>query len=387
VQAAENYGPQGIRVGSFLLFPTLELDELYDDNIFAGSGPKTGSFIQVVQPGVELRSDWNRHMLNFFVRGGFGFYTADSSLDYQDVSAGADGRVDIARDSNLYGGASYNRGHYALGTPNNPNQVDQITIYNQYSANGGYYQEFNRIRVRLDGRLDAYNYLNNGQGPAQGVTPNSDRDRIELRESLRVGYEFLPGYEIWTRGTLNQRNYDHVPDSSGFDRNSSGWDIVGGFTFGFSKLTSIEVFAGYVQQNYVDPAFPTVAVPTFGLIGNWSPTRQITVKPYVKRTIDESGLSDSTAYINTSAGFDVGYYFRPNIEIDGHADYQIADYQIAVGSPGRYDQYYTFRGGILYSPIPRFFIGPTYQFLHRVSNQVGQSYDDNQIMLRLGARL
>src|SRR5690348_4546430 len=33
-QAAENYGPQGIPVGSFMLFPTLELDEVYDDNIF-----------------------------------------------------------------------------------------------------------------------------------------------------------------------------------------------------------------------------------------------------------------------------------------------------------------------------------------------------------------
>jgi hypothetical protein len=386
-RTAENYGPQGIRLGSFMLFPTFELDEMYDDNIFATPAPTTGSFVQVITPGVDLRSNWNRHMLNFFARGSFGFYTADSGLDFQDLSVGTDGRLDITRDSNLYGGASYNRAHYALGTANNPNVVNQITVYNQYSANAGYYQQFNRIRVRLDGRLDAYDFLNNGLGPQQGVAPNSDRDRVELRESLRVGYEFLPGYEIWTRGTLNQRNYNTVPDSQGFDRNSTGWDIVGGFTFGFSQLTSIEVFAGYLQQNYVDPAFPTIAVPTFGLTGNWAPTRQITVKPYVKRTVDESGLADSSAYINTSYGFDVGYNFRPNIEITGHGDYSTANYQISIGSPGRYDQYYTARAGVLYSPIPRFFIGPTYQFVHRTSNQVGQDYNDNQIMLRLGARL
>jgi hypothetical protein len=386
-QAAENYGPQGIPLGSFMLYPTLELNEVFDDNIYAVPSSKTASFIQIVKPGVELKSNWSSNMLNFYATGGFGFYSADSTQDFQDITVGTDGRLDITRDSNFYGGASYNRGHEALGSPNSPIGAFQITQYNQYSANVGYYQQLNRIRVRLDGRLDKYNFLNNGLGSAQGVVPNSDRDRLEWRESLRLGYEFLPGYEIWTRGTLNQRNYDHVPDSQGLDRNSSGWDLVGGFTFGFSTITSIEVFAGYVQQNYVDSAFQTVQVPTFGLTGYWSPTRQILVKPFVRRTIDDSALTDSSAYINTSTGVDVGYNFRPNIQLDGHADYSIADYQTAAGQAGRYDQYLTLRGDILYSPIPRFFIGPSYQFTHRTSTVVGVGYDDNQILLKFGARL
>jgi hypothetical protein len=386
-QEAENYGPQGIRLGSFMLFPTLELNEVYDDNIYATSPQKTGSFVQIVKPGIELRSNWSSNMLNFYARGGFGFYSADSTQNFQDITVGTDGRLDITRDSNFYGGASYSRSHEALGSPNSPAGAFQITQYNQYSGNVGYYQQFNRIRVRLDGRLDKYDFLDNGLGVAQGVIPNSDRNRLELRESLRVGYEFIPGYEIWTRGTLNQRNYDHVPDSQGLNRNSSGWDVVGGFTFGFSSITSIEVFAGYVQQNYVDPSFQTVQVPTFGLTGYWSPTRQIIVKPFVRRTIDDSGLTNSSAYLNTSGGLDVAYNFRPNIQIDGHADYSIADYQTAAGLAGRYDQYLTLRGDVLYSPIPRFFIGPSYQFTHRTSNQVGIGYDDNQILLKLGARL
>jgi hypothetical protein len=370
-----------------MLFPTLELNEVYDDNIYATSPQKTGSFVQIVKPGIELRSNWSSNMLNFYARGGFGFYSADSTQDFQDITVGTDGRLDITRDSNFYGGASYTRSHEALGSPNSPAGAFQITQYNQYSGNVGYYQQLNRIRVRLDGRLDKYDFINNGLGVAQGVIPNSDRNRLELRESLRVGYEFIPGYEIWTRGTLNQRNYDHVPDSQGLNRNSSGWDVVGGFTFGFSSITSIEVFAGYVQQNYVDPSFQTVQVPTFGLTGYWSPTRQIIVKPFVRRTIDDSGLTNSSAYLNTSGGVDVAYNFRPNIQIDGHADYSIADYQTAAGLAGRYDQYLTLRGDVLYSPIPRFFIGPSYQFTHRTSNQVGIGYDDNQILLKLGARL
>src|SRR5882724_11928034 len=36
-RAAENYDAPGVRVGSFLLFPDLELDETFNDNIYAAS--------------------------------------------------------------------------------------------------------------------------------------------------------------------------------------------------------------------------------------------------------------------------------------------------------------------------------------------------------------
>ena len=79
--------------------------------------------------------------------------------------------------------------------------------------------------------------------------------------------------------------------------------------------------------------------------------------------------------------------WRPNIRLDGHADYSVADYQAISGSAGRYDQYYTFRAGLMYLPTPNFFIGPAYQFIHRTSNAFNSDYDQNLITLRLGARL
>jgi hypothetical protein len=390
---AENYAPRGVRVGTFLLFPSLELDEMYDDNIFinstSGTTPQqqTGSFIQIIKPSVELRSEWAKNMLNFYARGAFGFYTAAPGLNFQDLSVGTDGRLDIKQTANIFGGASFNRLHEALGTPNAPTNFNQVNYYNQISANAGYFQQFGKIRTTLEGRLDNYNFTNNGLGPAQGVIFNSDRDRTEFHESFRVGYEFLQGYEIWTRGSLNQRVYVTNPDALGFFHNSTGWDLVGGFSVAISSITSLEFFAGYLQQNYVDPAFATVAIPTFGLTGYWSPTRQILVKPYVLRTVDDTSLGNASGYIDTTGGVDVTYDFRPNIKIQGHADYTSADYNTVAGSLGRLDQYYTFRGGVLYSPTEHFFIGPTYQFEHRTSNQAGLDFNDNQIMLRLGAQL
>ena len=391
VRESETYDPKGVRLGGFKLFGTLEADEVFNDNIYATSNAtgKQAAFIQLINPTLELKSDWANHMLNAYAKGGFGFYSVDGARNnYQDISVGADGRLDIQRNWNVYGGASWNRRHDEFGTPNTPTGIGlPVTVYNQSTANVGYFQTFNRFNVRLDGRFDNYNFFNNGLGPTQGVIPNSDRNRNEFREALRFGYQFSPGYEIWVRGSLNQRQYFQL-DSSGLDRSSNGFDIVGGMIIDLGGITAVEIFAGYLQQTYVSGQFSTISTPTFGLIGYWNPIRGVWVKPFIRRTVDDSALQGTAAYINTSGGLDVNYHVLPNVRLDGHADYTVADYTaLSPGTSNQYDQYFTFRAGVQYLPTPNFYVGPTYQFIHRTSNQFNADYDQNVIMLRLGARL
>ena len=63
----------------------------------------------------------------------------------------------------------------------------------------------------------------------------------------------------------------------------------------------MDVFAGYLQQTYVSGQF--VTAPTFGLIGYWKPMRDLWVKPFIRRTVDEFAFTD--AYLSTTGGLDV----------------------------------------------------------------------------------
>ena len=388
---AERYDPQGVPIGGFKFFGTLEADEVFNDNIYAVSNAtgKTAGFVQLVNPTLELKSDWTNHMLNVYAKGGFGFNSVDPGLNnFQDVSVGADGRLDIQRNWNAYGGASWNRRHDVFGTPNTPNAPGlPLTVYNQTSGNVGYFQTFNRFSVRLDGRFDNYIYNENSLGPAQGVITNSDRNRNEFREAVRFGYEFSPGYEVWVRGSLNQRQYFQL-DNSGLDRSSNGFAIVGGMIIDLGGVTAVEIFAGYLQQKFVSGQFSTISTPTFGLTGYWNPIRGLWVKPYIRREVDNSALQGTAAYIYTTGGLDVDYHLRPNIRLNGHGDYSIADYAaLSTGTNNQYDQYWRFSAGVQYLPTRNFYVGPTYQFIHRTSNQFNGDYDQNIVMLRLGARL
>src|SRR5689334_18101657 len=77
VRESENYDAKGVRLGGFKLFANLEADEVFNDNIYATSNAtgKQASFIQLINPTLEMKSDWSNHMLNAYAKGGFGFYS------------------------------------------------------------------------------------------------------------------------------------------------------------------------------------------------------------------------------------------------------------------------------------------------------------------------
>jgi hypothetical protein len=59
----------GISLGSFQLFPTLDVRAGYDSNGFAAQTQQTGSAYEAIRPSLEVRSNWNNHMLNFGANG------------------------------------------------------------------------------------------------------------------------------------------------------------------------------------------------------------------------------------------------------------------------------------------------------------------------------
>ena len=130
-------------------------------------------------------------------------------------------------------------------------------------------------------------------------------------------------------------------------------------------------------------------MPIFGLTGFWNPIPDLWVKPFIQRTVEDSALQASSAYVYTTGGLDISYFLQPNIRLNGHADYSMADFNELSGAQGNstYDQYVTFRVGLMYLPTRNFYVEPTYQFVHRTSNQFNNDFDQNVIMVRLGARM
>lgn len=385
----ENYDPAGIRLGSFLLFPTLELIEMYNSNIYATTNNAVGKFITVVSPRVDLRSDWNNHMLNLFASGVFGFYHGASAENYQDFSFGGNARLDIQRNWNVYGGASFSRRHEERGSPNAANAGAEPNRFNDALANIGYYQKFNRFSVRLDGRWENLSYTNNKTLNLPGVVNNENRNRNEFTETLRIGYELIEKYEIWIQGGLQQRIYESTFDNLGFQRSSNGWEVVAGATVDLGGITQIEGFAGYRDQDYRDARLGSIRGAMFGLQGIWNPYQPLYIRPYVKRSIEETAFGGYTGFWSTAFGVNADYLFRPNVRINGGVSYGINDYRLnnsVPGTPARTDRILALEIGGQYRPTENFFVGPVYQFTNRSSDVAGVNFNRHVIMLRGGVQ-
>jgi len=379
----------GIRMGSFRLYPTLDIRAGYDTNVFAQpAGQETGSAYEAIRPSLEVRSDWNNHMLNFGAYGTFGFYNNATSQNYQNFGFNTDGRLDIERNWFLTASAALTRTQELLGTPDVALTQSPSTVY-ALPLSLSMYQRFNRLFYQATVGATGLRYSDESQLNTSAL-PAGSRDRNEFGETLRAGYELYRGFDFWVQGGLNQRTYLQNVNVAGQQRDSNGWTIVGGSTFDLGGISKLEGFVGYTQQNYLNTGVTTGAV-TFGLGGTWNGYQPLIVRPFVIRSINETVFANYQDYLSTTIGADFNYTISNDWQLNAGASFSLLDYTPAPGTTGTFqhtDNFYRFSLGLLYSFQPQFQIGPLYEFGagNGPDPNTSPNFTRHVIMLRLVAK-
>ena len=371
---------KGLSIGPFNLNSGLTLGETYDDNIFATPSNRVGDLITTISPFVDLRSDWTRNMLNFRAGGDFGRYANHSSENYNDYWVGSDGRFDVTKGLNFFGGASFAHLHESRESPDNSNGT-LPTTYDDLQSHLGVETTFGRFFARFGGTFEKLNY--NDVPASAGFINNDDRDRNVYGVGGRTGMNLGDDYQVFLQATHNWREYRLQPDDFGFDRNSSGNEVAIGVAKAGPGPFTGEVYVGYLNQNYVDPSLGNVSVPDFGgeLTYRLSPVTRLTA--FVSRSVRESDLAGIGSYLDTTGGMRLDHDLQRDLHLHLRASYTTDDF---TGSTRR-DEVASFAAGVRYFFLPQTFIGFEYQYQRRDSNVATASYDDNQFMLRLGAQL
>lgn len=386
---AENFDPFGARVGSFNLFPKLEVTGYYDSNIFAAQNNQVDDFVTMIQPSLLLQSDWNLHFLSFGAWGNVARYADNTAENYADYRFDVAGKLDLpalGRDSNLFARASHLKSGEDRGSPNAVNGSEPTNYTRQSAQLGGQYKP-GRLGLLLAGSFDKYDY-DDVPTSTGAVINNDDRDRRDLTQSLRVGYEIVPGYEGFARGTLRQVKYDTTPDDSGRDRDSTGYDAVGGLKIDFGRITDVELYAGYLSYDYDDARLQTINGVSFGGAVNWNGIRALKVRAGVDRNVQETTDVNFSGYLATAFSLSADYDFRPNIKFNSRISYTLNDYQKASTFAGsaREDAIIEGEVGMKYLFTRNYYVNPSYRYNARDSNVNGSDYDRNRIYVKLGVQ-
>ena len=390
-RATESMEPKGVRAGSFLILPSAEFTTSYDSNVFATSNNEEGDVIFSLVPAVRVRSDFNSPLrLNFDVIGVADRYVDNTSENVEGYLLSHDGSWEIAglgEQSFLKWGLANARDWEERGSPDDVTNSAEPTIIHSTLGYLGF--QYKPGALSISPRVSArYVDLDDGRTAAGTSINNDDRDRWVYREGLRIGYEFVRGYEGYIRGTLNQRRYENKPDDAGFNRDSDGWEAVAGAKIGLTEITNFDVYAGYISQSYDDARLPTVEGVGFGGQLNWSPRREWQLAASVARTVEETILTDYAGYLATTYALSAGYQLMPSVRFDARFAYSTFDFErLPSSSAGdREEEMLTGQVGVRYYLNPMYYVRASYTQTAYSSNAANSDYDKSVVFLTLGAQ-
>jgi hypothetical protein len=377
----------GISVGSFKLYPAIDITTGLDNNVFASNSTTatpSASLSTVVSPSLALRSDWLNHSINFFLGGGFGFYASAPTQNYQNYFLIVDGRVDIREDLYATYSFGYRRATEALGTANVA-FAQAPTVAESIPLTLALIKRFNRVTIEAGGSATRSWFTDYSTITSSGLDAAS-RNRNTYEEHLRFGYDLTDDFTVYLTPSFTQNRYDLNPDTDGQDRNSDQTSLGIGASWTLSPTSTISGAVGYTMAS---GGLGSTSAYTFVLGGSWNGYTPLTLRPSLSRGINETALAAYQNTVTTTLGVDYSYQLSDEYIVVGGFSYSLADYNpvAGLGAPQREDSFARGSLGFLWAPRPQFSIGPVFEYTQGSStDQTGPAYTRQLISIRLSAK-
>ncbi|HEX6141491.1 MAG TPA: outer membrane beta-barrel protein [Geminicoccaceae bacterium] len=370
------FDPLGLRAGNFLILPSLDVSEIYDDNIFADAEDETDDFITLISPRIEATSNFIRHRLGLTLGADIARYLDEDDENYEDIFGAVEGRLDIRRSTFL--DAAFDVGLFSEDR-DDPEDVeaDERTEYLRYGGELALNHTFNRLFTRLTGRVAVFDYDDAG-----GIN-NDDRDRTDYDALLRLGYIVSPRVNVFTEGRYTIEDRDQDIDDQGFNRDSDGWEVRAGAGVDLTAVLFGEAFVGYRSESFDEPTFEDVDGVSFGIDLTWNPTTLTTLILSGGSDIETTTQAGAAGNFQSVVSLSVDHELLRNLLLGATVGYVRDDFDgidrvddtISAGTSLTYliNRYFAVEGSYLYSD--------------RSSDFEFEEYSRNQIRLGISAQL
>ena len=358
----------------------VEISAGYSDNIFATRNREEDDLLLQLRPFARLDLGSPQNGVTLRGEGEVGRYADFGSEDYDDWLIGADGRARLNSSLSLIAGGEWRWDHEDRTSPDavaglEPTDYQRGFGYAGLIASGG------NFRGRLGATVTRYDF--DDVAATGGIINNDDRDRTQVELGARAGVRLRSGTELFVQGSYDRRDYDDPLDDAGFRRDSRGGSIVAGFRRDFGSGFSGEFFGGWLHQDYADPRLRDIDTFDVGAVLDWRGPRGLGGALRLDRSIEETTLAGSAAYIVTSGSLSLRASPHPRLAAGLALSGSQYDYRGAPRSE--------FIIGVnLWTRFwlnSRLYVGTDYTHSQRSSNAAGFDFDQNRFLLSIGARL
>lgn len=369
----------GIQVGAVTVLPSVTAAAFYDDNVFASSANRQGSWGGIVRPELALVTAGSNYTLETRGYVERKWYSRFSGEDQTNGGVGIASTVMPDPDTQLVGKVRYLRSHEDRGGGESQiNAFDQPVGSNTWEASGAINKRYGRVWSSVGLAGSWYNY----DTPTIGGVPFSQsyRDGNVGVLSGRLGYVAAPLTSVFVEVAGNRRNWDvDIYDSRGYR-------IVGGVLLepGQGSRVRGEAFAGYMNQNYNGVTFETISTFTYGGSLAYLLAPRWTAVAEGRRNALESKLNGGVSLIESLIAGRLDYAVTSNLIVGAGASYLVDEFKGA----GRTDHALSPLVSVKYLVNPNLTLGFDYRNVTFDSGGTGvPSYYRNVYLFSLNARL
>jgi hypothetical protein len=374
----EPYDPVGVRIGSFVYFPEVEVAGEATSNVLRQT-PAASDVAAEMRTRARLVSNWSVHALEFNATGLTSFHDEFPSEDDAAWNLEARGRLDVSRRTNLQGLVAHDvrqEGRAAIDASQFGDRAEVTTNSADLTLN----HRFNRLSLQLRGSYDDIDF-----GPTTGAGPggntNDDRDTQVATQAVRTTWQFKPTFAVFGEVETNQRRYNVAAVSDGFSRDSNGERYRAGIDFGSTgQIVRGEMSLGYGEQDPSDPGLGTVEGILIDANVAWRMNDLTTLLLLARTDIFDTNTAGSAGVISRSMGLEARHSLRRYLVATAGITYTDQDYddvpiQESILSTALGLEYYVNREWTLFG---------LWTHTDFDSNQPGGSWTADDV--RLGAR-
>lgn len=314
---------EGKRVAPALIaYGNVETQLYYDSNVYNSEFNKLSDGVYTVKPSLKLQTDFARHMVELIGSAEIARHFDIKPENSEQFDILGRGRLDLGQRYSFAAVAGYASKIERRGTAGDVFDTDKPVEYDEKFAG----VEFSRTGAILELFVAANIRSQKFDDATIGGVPIdlSYRDNVTRSAMVRFDYELSPKIKAFTEITGNQVNYDiDLPVS----RDSSGFGILTGIKYEVSALVDVEVAAGYLHQNFDDPAVASAKGINYRVRANWTPTPKWKLTAEGGRAVDPSPLTNVPSIIRSDFSIRAQRVLSDRFLVEANAGYVNEDYR------------------------------------------------------------
>lgn len=242
----EPYAARGIRIGSFVVFPEVEIGAIATNNIFRSPARNSDSAFEA-RANARIVSDWRAHAVEFRASGLASFYQEFPTEDDRAYALEARSRVDLTKRTNVEALVSHQMEKAIRSTRDSPTDAAERGDIETDRAAVALNHRFNRLSLQLRGGITDVDFAP-VRSTAGGVISNAERDFTQREAAFRASWAVSGKVDVFAETAIDERAFYTAP-ADGIMRSSHGERYRAGVTFGPSDPSIRgEVSVGWGRQ-------------------------------------------------------------------------------------------------------------------------------------------